>query len=490
MKETNQHGGLCEVLHWIGGKHRHSSCSATLINTNPETDERLSIVARGTAADVDAAVQSAANVQPGLAALGPSAREGILLRAAEILQRDRDAWAELLIQEIGSPITKAMMEIDIATRVLRANASMARRMTGRTYPSDVPGRMSIAIREPLGVVAGITPFNVPLIKSVKHSSLPLALGNSFVGLPSRRAPQIADRLATLYAEAGLPDGAFNLVYGLGAEIGPALIRHPLISAVSFTGSAAVGKQVHADCGQFQKRVTLELGGKNPIVILDDADLEKAIPAALKGGFIYQGQICMASSRVIVQRSIADAFIAAFVGAAKSLPMGDLRDRSTVIGPVIDDASRRRISATIADARRLGAEVLCGNQWTDNRLNPTVLGCVTEQMRIAREEIFGPVVTIETVETESDAIRLANSGPAMLSAAVFTRDVDRAFTLARSLNTGMVHLNDMTIQQEPEVPFGSDGEAGFGREGMETGVDDFTKWKWITLAGSPSHNKTQ
>ncbi|MCC9599657.1 aldehyde dehydrogenase family protein [Stieleria sp. JC731] len=474
------------VKHWIGGEYQSSSVSEHFVSFDPETDQQLCKVCCGTVAEVDAAVQAAATAQERSSGLGPSQREAILLRAADLLLRDQDQFIDLLIREIGSPISKAKMEIGIAARVLRANASMARRMTGRTYQSDIAGRMSLAIREPLGVVAGITPFNVPLIKAIKHSSLPLATGNGFVLLPSPQSPMVADRVAKLYADAGLPPGLMNVVFGIGGQIGPALVRHPLVQAVSFTGSAKVGQQVQADCGQFRKRVTLELGGKNPILILSDADLQKAIPAAVRGGFIYQGQICMASSRVIIERGLMDAFVEKFVAAVQKLPQGDLHDPATVIGPVISKAARQRIDDHIADAYRNGASVLCGNQWTGNRLNPTVLSGVKETMRLYREETFGPVVTIEAADDEGHALQLAHAGSAMLSAAIFTQNIDRAFWLARSLRCGMVHVNDMTIQQEPDVPFGGDGDAGFGREGMETGIEDYTKWKWITVNGpSPS-----
>ncbi|WP_182868930.1 aldehyde dehydrogenase family protein [Rhodopirellula sp. JC639] len=468
--------------HWIAGTHHASRSDRTFESLAPEDDSVIARAARGDARDVTFAVDSAAAAFEAFRESSPSQRESILLHTAELLDQRSAQFRDLLIREIGSPVSKAMMEIGIATRVLKANAAMARRMTGRTYKSDVPGRWSLGFRKPIGVVASITPFNVPLIKGIKHSSMPLATGNTVVWLPSEQTPLIADAIARLYHDAGLPAGALNVVQGLGAEIGDDLVSAAPVRAVSFTGSAAVGRHVQTLCGSHGKRVTLELGGKNPLIVLADADLDAAVAAAVRGGFIYQGQICMASSRVIVDRSLVDAFTERFVAAAQSVGMGDLTDPKTMIGPIISAKARQRIRDHLADALDGGANVLCGNSWTGNRVNPTVITGVTSAMKLFREETFGPVVSVETANDRHHALELANASPGMLSAAVFTNDLDAAMTFADSLDASMVHVNDMTIQQEPEVPFGGDGSAGFGREGMETGIEDFTTWKWVTLRG--------
>ncbi|MCS7471559.1 aldehyde dehydrogenase family protein [Stieleria sp. ICT_E10.1] len=468
------------LLHWIDGEHHASSSARTFESLNPEDDSVIATAACGDAGDVALAVDSAAQAFQRFQELGPSQREAILLRAAELLQQRSANFRDLLIREIGSPVGKASMEIGIATRVLKANAAMARRMTGRTYSSDVPGRWSLGFRKPLGVVASITPFNVPLIKGIKHSSMPLATGNTVVWLPSQQTPMIAAAIAQLYHDAGLPAGALNMVLGNGAEIGDDLVSAPQIAAACFTGSAAVGRHVQTMCGRHGKRVTLELGGKNPLIVLDDANLDAAVGAAVRGGFIYQGQICMASSRVIVDQSLAEAFTERFVAASESLGMGELTDPKTVIGPIITANARQRIRDHLADAVDGGASILCGNRWTNHRVNPTIVSGVTASMKLFHEETFGPVVSIETANDRQHALELANASPGMLSAAVFTSDLDAVMTFADSLGTAMVHVNDMTIQQEPEVPFGGDGPSGFGREGMETGIEDFTTWKWVTL----------
>ncbi|MEO1524941.1 MAG: aldehyde dehydrogenase family protein [Planctomycetota bacterium] len=472
------------VSHRIGGESVESSTPEWFETTNPDSGDVLAKVARGTPNEIAAAVSAAAATAPEVAASGPSRRESWLLRAAELLERDADSFRQLLIEEIGSPIGKANMEIGIATRLLRAHAGLPRRMSGRSYQSDVPGRWSLGVRSPLGVVAGITPFNVPLIKGVKAGSIALATGNTFVWLPSDETSLIADRLANLFHEAGVPPGAFNVVHGHGHEIGDALVSHPDVAAVAFTGSQTVGRHVQGLCGSHGKRVTLELGGSNPLILLADADLPSAIQAAIKGGFIYQGQICMSSSRVIVEDSVHDAFVESFAAAAPRLGMGELTDPTTMIGPVIHERARQRIRSCLEAALDGGAKALCGNTWQGNRLAPTVLVDVTPEMEIVREEVFGPIVCVQRAQNAEDAIQLANQVPAMLTAAVFTQDLTAAMRFSEHLRCAMIHINDMTIQQEPEVPFGGDSEAGFGREGMETAIEDFTKWKWITVRDAP------
>ncbi|MCA9137306.1 MAG: aldehyde dehydrogenase family protein [Planctomycetales bacterium] len=476
------------IEHWINGQSVASQSGRTFESTNPEDDSVIARASRGDAVDVAAAVHSAWSAFSQISGQGPSARESVLLRAAELLQQRSELFCDLLIRETGSPLSKAMMEIQIASRVLRANAAMARRMTGRTYSSDVAGpnnqmgRWSLGFRKPIGVVASITPFNVPLIKGIKHSSMPLATGNTVVWLPSEQTPMIADAVGRLYHDAGLPAGALNIVYGIGDEIGDALVGNALVRAVSFTGSARVGRHVQAMCGRHGKRVTLELGGKNPLIVLADADMDLAVQAAVRGGFLYQGQICMASSRVIVEAARVDEFTDRFIAAAQAIGQGELNDRQTMIGPIITPQARQRIRDHLDDALGHGAVLLCGNRWNKNRLNPTILSGVTESMKMFREETFGPVVSIETAKDRLDALELANAAPGMLSAGVFTADLNSALLLADSLNTAMVHINAMTIQQEPEVPFGGDNPVGFGREGMETGIEDFTTWKWVTVGG--------
>ncbi|TWU04703.1 putative aldehyde dehydrogenase AldY [Stieleria varia] len=471
------------VGHWINGTLRPATQSSSFEVRNPLDDSVYAIAARGDLSDVADAAGSASEFAAEYARSTPSDREQWLITAAGLLQQRADAFSEVLIDEIGSSISKARMEIGIAVRNLTATAAMARQVGGKIYPTDGIGRWSLGFRKPIGVVAGITPFNVPLIKGVKHSSMALATGNPFVWLPSDQAPVTASMLTQLYCDAGVPPNALQLVLGHGVEIGDALVTDPRVAAVGFTGSHRVGRHVQRLCGENGKRVTLELGGINPLVVWEDANMEAAVKAALLGGFLYQGQICMASSRVIVHRSRHDEFVKRLCGAARGLPMGDLRDPTTVIGPIISEKQRQRIRELVADATQKGARIFCGGRWHENKLEPTVLCGVTDDMRLHAEEVFGPVVTVSAADDFSDALSQANATPFGLVASVFTENLDLAMRFADQIDAGMVHINAMTIQQEPQVPFGGNGESGFGREGLETGLDDMTQWKWVTLGPS-------
>lgn len=314
----------------------------------------------------------------------------------------------------------------------------------------------------------------------KLSSTPLATGNTVVMLASEFASVTALRLAEIYKETGLPDGAFNVVTGLGADIGDSLTTHPLVKAVMFTGSSRIGQHIAELCAKHRKRVVLELGGKNPLVVLKDADIDAAVQAAAFGSFFYQGQACMASSRIYVERPVYDEFLSKFKSATDHLGMGDLRDPDTWLGPIISDRQRNRVRTHIEDAKAKGATIETGGEWRGNRCKPTILTGVEEGMTVCREETFGPVTSIYPVDSPEEALERANDTNMGLSAAVFTRDIDKALTLAQSINAGMVHINAPTVADEPHVPFGGVGDSGFGREGTDIDIDTLTEWKWITV----------
>ena len=385
-----------------------------------------------------------------------------------------------MIDEIGSPLKKAEFEYGKALSMLRAASGMARQAKGEVIPSDHAGRLSISIRKPVGVVAAITPFNVPLIKGVRLTANPLALGNTVVLLPSEEAPAIAMMLADLYAEAGIPAGAFNVVTGFGHEIGDALTSHPDVSMVTFTGSSRVGAHIQRICSDGNKRVTLELGGKSPMVVLADADLGKAVPAAIHGIFTFQGQVCMGNSRVYVERPVFDTFLASFAAATKKLGMGDLRSPQTVLGPIISERQRERVRQHIADALAKGATLVAGGKWEGNRCQPTILTGVTEAMTYCREETFGPVVSVYPVDSYEEALRCANDTNYGLSSAIFTRDLERAMHFAQNVGAAMCHINASALQDEPHVPFGGNGASGAGREGTHADIEAMTELKWVTI----------
>lgn len=465
---------------WIGGRHVAPTSGRYFEDRNPDDGAVLAQIAEAAVQDVDAAVQAAQAAFAGYGRTLAAEREAWLSRAAGILERRGEELVDILVDEVGSPIGKARFEVQYAIGCLRAAAGAARRVTGQTIPSDLPGRFSLSVRQPLGVVAAISPFNVPLLKNAKLTATPLATGNTVVLLTSEEAPLVAHALADIYREAGLPEGALNVVTGFGEHIGDALTTHPLVKAVMFTGSSRVGKHIAVLCGERMRRVILELGGKSPMIVLADADLDQAVDAAAFGVFFFQGQACMASSRIYVERPVYDDFCARLKARAESLGMGDLRDPGTWIGPIISERQRNRVRQHIEDAIARGATVLTGGTWVGNRCRPTILLGVEEGMTVCREETFGPVTSVYPVADAAEAMRRARDTVYGLSAAIHTRDINKALPMALDINAGMVHINASTIHDEPHVPFGGTGDSGFGREGTDIDIDTLTEWKWITV----------
>lgn len=474
------HTGTPDAAMWIAGKARASLSGETFVSLNPETDRRYCTAARGGPDDMLEAVAAAKEAAKAYRTTTAKNREAWLQKAADAMEARRDELIEALIDEIGSPIGKARFEFAKALSMMRAAAGMCRQVTGKTIPSDYAGRVSMSLRAPRGVVACITPFNVPLIKGVRLTAHALATGNTVVLLPSEMAPHVAHLLAGIYREAGLPDGAFNVVTGFGHEIGDTLTAHPGVDFVTFTGSSVVGQHINELCARNKTPVTLELGGKSPVIVLDDADLDKAVPACCHGAFTFQGQVCMAGSRIYVQSGILEPFLDRFAEAARSLGMGDLRDPGTVIGPIISERQRRRIRSHVDDARDKGATIVAGGEWTGNRPHPTILTDVTEEMVLCRQETFGPVAAVYPVGDYDEALRRANDTEFGLSSAIFTRDLGRAMHFVQNSKAGMAHVNGSPVHDEPHVPFGGNGESGIGREGTEADIEAMTELKWVTF----------
>jgi acyl-CoA reductase-like NAD-dependent aldehyde dehydrogenase len=469
-----------QVELFIGGQYVPSSSGNYFDDRNPEDDSVFARAAHGNAEDVDRAVQCAQDAFASYRQTLACQREEWLLKAAQLLERDQNEFIEIIIAEGGSPYNKAAFEINLGVTYLRAAAGAGRRATGETIPSEIPGRFSMSVRSPLGVVGCITPFNVPLGKAIKLSSVALSTGNTVVLLASEEAPVLAARVAQLYQEAGLPDGAFNVITGFGHEIGDSLTSHPLVRLINFTGSSRVGKHIAEIAGKQMKRTILELGGKNPLIVLADADLAQAVQGATISMFMYQGQACMAASRIFVERPIFDEFVSHYKAAAESLGMGDLHDPTTILGPIISDRQRERVRSHIKDAVDKGATLVTGGNWTGNRCHPTILTDVKAGMTCFKEETFGPVTAIYPIDSAEEALALANDTVYGLSAAVYTSDINKALVLAQGIEAGMVHINAPSLHDEPNVPFGGVGDSGFGREGTEVDIDTTTEWKWITI----------
>ena len=465
---------------WIGGEHVAPSSGKYFDDLNPLDDSLYSSVAEATAEDMDRAVQVAHEAFLANKHLLAKDREVWFMNAASLVERDFQEYVDILIDEVGSPVGKAEFEVAYCISALRAAAGVPRSLRGDVIPSDYPGVFSMAIREPVGVVAAISPFNVPLLKVSKQGAMPLACGNAVVLMPSEFSAQVSIRFAQTLHEAGVPAGLFNVVTGNPFEIGDVLTSHKKVKSITFCGSPRVGTHVAELAAKDLKPITLELGGKSPLIVLDDADLDEAVEAAAMGTFFFQGQACMASSRIYLQRGIADEFTDKFVAAAAQAGMGDLRSMETFVGPIISERQRERVRRHINDAKSKGVTVLAGGEWEGNRCQPTVLSGVTEEMEVCREETFGPVTSLYVFDTVDEVMERANDTVYGLSFSIYTRDIDTALDMAHRAESGAVHINRPTIQDEPCPPFGGQGLSGFGREGTEADLDILTQWKWITI----------
>ncbi len=407
-------------------------------------------------------------------------RELILQRAAEALEGARAEVVDLLIDEAGSTFGKAQFEVSFTVNMLRAVSGEARRIEGDVIPADIPGMMSIVIRRPLGVVAGIAPFNFPLLLATKKVCLALVAGNTFVLKPSEETSLVGLKIAEIFQKAGLPAGVLNVVPGDGPTVSPVLLTDPRVRLITFTGSTAVGRLIAVECAKHGKKVILELGGKSPLIVLKDADLDYAVSTACFGIFIHQGQICMAGSRIIVESAIYDPFLERLVAKVKTLKVGDPRDPATVIGPLIRTSQCGRIDCKIQESMAAGARLLTGGTYQGNFYQPTVLADVKPNMATFRDELFGPVAAVVRADDADHALTLANDTAYGLSSAVLTNDLQLAMKFALELETGMVHINGPTVHDEATVPFGGIKDSGNGREGGHWSMDELTETKWITI----------
>lgn len=380
----------------------------------------------------------------------------------------------------ASPIGKAMFEYTTGLAMIRAAAGMCRNMRGQTIPSDAPGKFSMTLREPRGVVAVITPFNVPPVKTTRLVANALALGNTVVQLPSEMAPRLTLLMAQIFADACVPSGVYNVVTGFGAEIGDDLTSSPDIDFLTFTGSTVVGQHIAEICSRNRTPHTLELGGKSATVVLADADLDTCMPLAARSIFLFAGQLCIGSSRFYVERPIHDEFVKRFVALAQNAKVGDLRDPDTVVAPIVSTRQRNRVKEHIADAVAKGATIAAGGRFDGNKCMPTILTQVDESMTVCRTETFGPVTAIYPIDSYEEGLRRANDSEFGLSSAIFTKDINKALHFAQNINAGMCHVNGPTVHDEAHIPFGGNGQSGFGREGTDADMEAMTQLRWVTV----------
>ena len=472
--------GIKTLQHFIGGEWVDAEKGEVFDVLNPLDDSLYARAAKGTGNDMRRAIAAARNAFSTYRETMPLERERMLLRVAELMEERKGALIDCLVDEIGSPVGKAMFEFNKGLTMVRAAAGMCRYVRGETIPSDAPGKFSMSIREPLGVVAVITPFNVPLIKNTRLVANALALGNTVVHLPSEMAPHLSVLFAEIVRDAGFPAGTYNVVTGMGAEIGDDLTGDKGVDFVSFTGSSVVGQHINEICAKNKTPNTLEMGGKSPTVILKDANLDEVLPLAARSIFMFAGQACIGSSRFYVERPLYDEFVQRFSMIASKVGMGDLRDPNTVIAPIISERQRARVRQHLEDAVAKGATITTGGEWEGNRCQPTLLTGVTEEMVVCKSETFGPVTSIYPIDSYEEGLEKANDTEYGLSSAIFTNDINKAFHFARNIGAGMCHINGPTIHDEPHIPFGGNGESGMGREGTDADMEAMTELKWVTV----------
>ncbi|MEU5693299.1 aldehyde dehydrogenase family protein [Actinosynnema sp. NPDC020468] len=474
---------------FIGGRFVPASGGRYVRTVEAVDGTPIARVAAATVRDVDLAVEAAAAASAGWAGLPPARRRDVLARAAVLFGERAEELSAIMGREMGATRPWCRFNVDVARGMLVEAAAQAYSAVGEVVPSDVPGLTALGIRQPAGVVVGIAPWNAPLILGVRAVAMPLVYGNTVVLKSSEQTPLTQAAIVEVLHDAGAPAGVVNLISNAPEDapaIVEALIAHPATARVNFTGSTKVGRIIGELGGRHLTRVVLELGGKAPLVVLADADLEAAAAAASFGAFVNQGEVCMSTERVVVERSVADELSSLLAARAAKLVVGAPDDDAAQIGPLVHTGARDHVMALVEDAVRHGAEVLAGGTADGLYVRPTVLRHVTPDMRIYREETFGPVVSIIEVDDVDAAVATANDTEYGLSAGVFCRDGGLALDVARRIRSGICHINGATVHDEPQMPFGGVGASGWGRFGSRAALEEFTELRWITQQSGARH----
>ncbi|HLL65701.1 MAG TPA: aldehyde dehydrogenase family protein [Micromonosporaceae bacterium] len=477
---------MADIRHlFIGGEHTPATGGRTVADLDPFTGRVFVEVAAAAPADVTRAVDAAAAALPEWAATAPGRRRQILLAAADELQRREAEVVELMRAETGATHGWAHFNVGLAAGMLREAAGLATAPLGEVLSTDTPGSLSMAVRQPAGVVAAFAPWNAPVILGTRAIATPLAVGNTVVVKASEDAPVCcALLLAEVLAEAGLPAGVLNVLTNDRADaavVAETLIADRRVRRVNFTGSTGVGRRIGALAAEHLTPAVLELGGKNALIVRADADLAYAAQAVAFGAYLNSGQICMSTDRVLVHRAVAEEFTARLAERVQRLPYGDPGDPTTVVGPLIDAGAARRVAGLVDEAVRDGAKVVAGGGEPAGAVYPpTVVTNVDRRMRLFTEEVFGPVCAVQPVDDDEQAVEIANDTPYGLTAGILTEDTARGYQLAQRLQTGIVHVNDQSVDDEPQAPFGGVKDSGYGRFGGRAGAEAFTDLRWITV----------
>jgi len=484
---------------YIGGKWVPAASGKTFEDRNPaDHDDVVGVFAEGAAADVEAAVAAAKKAFPAWRDTPAPRRAEVLYAAGRILERDKEKLARLMTREMGKVLAETRGDVQEAIDMAYLAAGEGRRLFGYTTPSELPNKFAMCVRQPIGVCAFVTPWNFPMAIPAWKSMAALIAGNTIVIKPATDTPASVMALAKVFEEAGLPAGVFNVVMGSGGAVGDPLVSHPDVKVVSFTGSTEVGRRISVACAPTFKRVHLEMGGKNAILVMDDADVDLAVDGAIWGAFGTTGQRCTASSRLLVHGKIYDDFVGKLAARAKKLKVGNGLDAGVEMGPCVSEKQRENVARYVEIGKKEGAKLVTGgSKLTEGKLakgwffEPTIFADADARMRVACEEIFGPVTTVVPISSLEEGIRIANSVAYGLSGSIYTRDVNKAFTAMREFETGIFYVNSSTIGAEVHLPFGGIKDTGNGhREAGIAGIEVFTEWKSIYVDFSGRLQKAQ
>jgi acyl-CoA reductase-like NAD-dependent aldehyde dehydrogenase len=470
-----------------GGESHAASQQATFERRNPATGEVATRAAAASLDDVDKAIAAAQQAFPAWSAMLPGARRALLLKAADTMEQHRADFVERGVAEVGGSPIWYQFNVTLAGNMLREAASMTTQISGEVIPSDVPGSLAMGVRQPCGVVVGIAPWNAPVILGTRAVAMPLACGNTVILKASEMCPALHRLIGQVFDEAGFPPGVVNVITNApqdAPQVVERLIAHPAVRRINFTGSTAVGRIIAQHAAKHLKPVLLELGGKNPVVVLDDADLDAAVEAAAFSAFFNQGQICMSADRILVDRKVAPAFLeklAAKTATLKAAPA------DAPLSGMVDPAAAQKVAAMLRDAIERGANVIQAAPGVEgNIMQPAIVDGVTPEMAVYQHESFGPIVSILRFDTDEEAIRMANDSEYGLSSAVFSRDIGRAMAVAQRIESGICHINGPTVHDEAQMPFGGVKGSGYGRFGGKAAIAEFTDLRWITIQTTPRH----
>lgn len=473
----------------IAGQSRPASSGATFARHNPLSGEPVTQAPAASIDDARLAAEAAGKAFDAWSRIGPGERRGKLLKAADLMEARQAEFIERMVAETGATPGWAGFNVMVAAGMLREAASLTTQIQGDIIPSNVPDSMAMGVRVPCGVVLGIAPWNAPIILGTRAIATPLACGNSVILKASEQCPATHHLIGEVLNEAGLGDGIVNVITNDpkdAPDVVKALIEHPAVRRINFTGSTQVGRIIAETAARQLKPALLELGGKAPFLVLDDADLDAAVDAAIFGAFFNQGQICMSTERLIVDEAVADAFVEKLAARAGKLKAGDPRDDNNTLGTLVNAESGEKLNQLLDDAVGKGARLASGGKAEGVIMQPTVIDGVTQHMRLYGEESFGPVVAMIRVNGEEEAIRIANDSEYGLSAAVFSRDTARAMRVANRIESGICHINAPTVHDEPQMPFGGVKASGYGRFGGRAGIEEFTELRWMTVQMGPRH----